>query len=327
MSDIARASQLLIPLEWQPEDSVCTKWRAAALGGHYELVLLDGEEGGWSVNFSWGRPLSFWFIQGEPDEWGPTGPKAFDDIEDAKSAAEADRVARVLGDLLPAARGVLAERGQAVSGIMEQLNIIGCNHANPCSCVVGQEAIAEIERLTAEKREAALDYLALDGQCAELMSENRRLTAENERLRAAIKPFADHAGTWTRVGFTAEYNLVEPWGEGPTCDDDEPDYMAPSFLTVGHLTAARLALAETGGAPVSDIADRIVVDDGQQSLDRRDQCAEAGAEIKRLTAENQRLRRTLSAIDPEIVKRARAYLGQSSTAQDEGDYGTPEGTR
>ena len=60
-------TQALKPREWLPEDSICTRWRAAALGGHYELVLLDREEGGWSVNFSWGRPLAFWFIQGEPD--------------------------------------------------------------------------------------------------------------------------------------------------------------------------------------------------------------------------------------------------------------------
>lgn len=87
----------LKPLEWVPAEEICTKWRAAALGGHYELVWFDGD--GWSVNFSWGRPLSFWFIQADPDEWGPTGPKKFTDIEDAKAAAEADRAARVASEL------------------------------------------------------------------------------------------------------------------------------------------------------------------------------------------------------------------------------------
>ena len=93
-------------LEWEDADEgMCTKWRAAALGGHYELVILDKEDGLFSVNFRWGNPLGFWFIQGEPDQFGPTGPKKFPSIEAAKAAAEADHAARILSqiDAVPAA--------------------------------------------------------------------------------------------------------------------------------------------------------------------------------------------------------------------------------
>lgn len=87
-------------LEWEDADEgMCTKWRAAALGGHYELVILDKEDGLFSVNFRWGNPLGFWFIQGEPDQFGPTGPKKFPSIEAAKAAAEADHAARVLSQI------------------------------------------------------------------------------------------------------------------------------------------------------------------------------------------------------------------------------------
>lgn len=87
-------------LEWEDADEgMCTKWRACALGGHYELVALDGDGGGLAVNFYWGRPLSFWFIQGEPDEWGPTGPKMFPTLDEAKAAAQRDYEVRILSAL------------------------------------------------------------------------------------------------------------------------------------------------------------------------------------------------------------------------------------
>lgn len=92
------------PLVWvDADEGMCTKWRAAALQGRYELVTFKGEEG-WAVNFCWGRPLSFWFIQGDPDEWGPTGPKMFPTLEAAKAAALADHEARISASLEPDAR-------------------------------------------------------------------------------------------------------------------------------------------------------------------------------------------------------------------------------
>jgi hypothetical protein len=88
-------------LHWEDADEgFCTKWKAAALGGHYELVWFEDKQG-FSVNFSWGRPLSFWFIQGEPDEHGPTGPKSFTTLDQAKAAAQADYEARILSALEP----------------------------------------------------------------------------------------------------------------------------------------------------------------------------------------------------------------------------------
>ena len=92
---------MLKPLHWEDADQgFCTKWKAAALGGHYELVWFEDKKG-FSVNFSWGRPLSFWFIQGEPDEYGPTGPKSFTTLDQAKAAAQADYEARILSALEP----------------------------------------------------------------------------------------------------------------------------------------------------------------------------------------------------------------------------------
>ena len=89
------------PLVWEDADEgMCTKWRAPALLGNYELVELD-KGGGLSVNFSWGRPLSFWFIQGEPNEYGPTGPKQFPTLEAAKAAAQSDYEARIISALAP----------------------------------------------------------------------------------------------------------------------------------------------------------------------------------------------------------------------------------
>lgn len=84
------------PLVWEDADEgMCTKFRAHALGGSYELVSFKGEEG-FAVNFSWGRPLSYWFIQGDPDQWGyPTGPKMFPTLESAVAAAQADYESRV----------------------------------------------------------------------------------------------------------------------------------------------------------------------------------------------------------------------------------------
>jgi hypothetical protein len=45
--------------------------------------------------------LSFWFIQGEPDEYGPTGPKSFTTLDQAKAAAQADYAGRILSALEP----------------------------------------------------------------------------------------------------------------------------------------------------------------------------------------------------------------------------------
>ena len=96
----AREAVRVKPLEWvDADEGMCTKWRAAALGGHYELVDFGKDDPGFAVNFHWGRPLSFWFIQGEPDERGPTGPKIFPTLEAAKAAAQADYEARILSAL------------------------------------------------------------------------------------------------------------------------------------------------------------------------------------------------------------------------------------
>ena len=117
---------MLKPLHWEDADEgFCTKWKAAALGGHYELVWFEDKQG-FSVNFSWGRPLSFWFIQGEPDEYGPTGPKSFTTLDQAKAAAQADYEARILSALEPTTPSpeaiVLAELVEGLRAAAEALD-------------------------------------------------------------------------------------------------------------------------------------------------------------------------------------------------------------
>lgn len=158
-----------------------------------------------------------------------------------------------------------------------------------------------------------------------LAAENKHLTAENRRLRGLVRGA-----------------FVEGWQAGFSAGASEDLLSENPDLDAWDDARTRLALAETERAPVRDIAERIVVDDGQQSLDRRDQCAEAGAEIKRLTAENERLSNALRRIKhincgpdqassawkcEEVAEIARLALAETAPAQRDGDYGTPEGTR
>jgi hypothetical protein len=63
---------------------------------------------------------------------------------------------------------------------------------------------------------------------------------EIERLRAALKPFADHAETWVRCGYGPEDCLVEDsWPGGPEMKDGEPECFDVHFITVGHLIDAQ----------------------------------------------------------------------------------------
>ena len=73
---------------------------------------------------------------------------------------------------------------------------------------------AEIERLTAEKRDLALEYLILEGQGGELMIENKRLTAENVRLRGLVR--GAFVEGW-QAGFSAGAS-EDPLSENPDLD-------------------------------------------------------------------------------------------------------------
>jgi hypothetical protein len=127
---------MLKPLHWEDADEgFCTKWKAAALGGHYELVWFEDKQG-FSVNFSWGRPLSFWFIQGEPDEYGPTGPKSFTTLDQAKAAAQADYEARILSALEPTTPSPEAIVRAALESAAEKADELGC-YCTGCGHICG----------------------------------------------------------------------------------------------------------------------------------------------------------------------------------------------
>ena len=150
---------MLKPLHWEDADEgFCTKWKAAALGGHYELVWFEDKQG-FSVNFSWGRPLSFWFIQGEPDEYGPTGPKSFTTLDQAKAAAHADYAARILSALEPTTSSpeaiVRAALERAVTCCENELRNTAMLLSNPPKSSAAWDAANSIRKLASDTAEVA----------------------------------------------------------------------------------------------------------------------------------------------------------------------------
>lgn len=100
---VALAEKMVVkvkPLVWEPcEDwKVCSKERAPAFGGEYQMVLLDPKDDPRpSLYFEIGLgAFMFRFEQGEPDHLGPTGPKKFPTFAAAKAAAQADYERRIL---------------------------------------------------------------------------------------------------------------------------------------------------------------------------------------------------------------------------------------
>lgn len=89
------------PLEWVPAPSICTREKAAALGGHYSAVEFDAgtENAHFAANIDLGG-LAFVFIL-EPDPLGGRRPKQFPTLDAAKAAAQADYEARILAALEP----------------------------------------------------------------------------------------------------------------------------------------------------------------------------------------------------------------------------------
>lgn len=87
------------PLEWVPAPNICTREKAAALGGHYSAVEFDAgtENSHFAANIDLGG-LAFVFIL-EPDPLGGRRPKQFPSLETAKAAAQADYEARILAAL------------------------------------------------------------------------------------------------------------------------------------------------------------------------------------------------------------------------------------
>jgi hypothetical protein len=87
------------PLVWEDVDAICTRQKAAALGGHYSVVEFDAgtDEAHYAANIDLGG-LAFVFIL-EPDPLGGRRPKRFPTLDAAKAAAQADYEARILAAL------------------------------------------------------------------------------------------------------------------------------------------------------------------------------------------------------------------------------------
>lgn len=100
------------PLVWEPVEAwmKCTKERAKAFGGEYQIVMLDPDdpEPLPSLYFEIGLgAFMFRFEQG-PDPMGFPGdtcPKKFPSVEAAKAAAQADYEARICSALVASPSG------------------------------------------------------------------------------------------------------------------------------------------------------------------------------------------------------------------------------
>lgn len=84
------------PLVWEDVEAICTRQKAAALGGHYSVVEFDaGTDGAhYSVNIDLGGFAVVFVL--EPDPLGGRRPRRFKTLDAAKGAAQADYEARVL---------------------------------------------------------------------------------------------------------------------------------------------------------------------------------------------------------------------------------------
>jgi len=126
LSRIVQAPVAVKPLEWEAVEGLpCTRERAQALGGEYEIVRLDGDDEPPSVCFRVGS-LSFVFIL-EADPLGLPGdrrPRQFASVDAAKAAAQADFDKRIRSALLPSSIPAPADGwGEALelSGISGEL--------------------------------------------------------------------------------------------------------------------------------------------------------------------------------------------------------------
>lgn len=142
---VALAEKMVVkvkPLVWEPcEDwKVCSKERAPAFGGEYQMVLLDPKDDPRpSLYFEIGLgAFMFRFEQGEPDHLGPTGPKKFPTFAAAKAAAQADYTARILSavdpDEITSLRAALAD-AQAVgfaAGVEAAAKRVGFTECPAC---------------------------------------------------------------------------------------------------------------------------------------------------------------------------------------------------
>lgn len=95
------------PLEWGPCEAwkQCSKERAPAFGGEYQIVMLDPNDDQLpSLYFEIGLGSFMFRFEQDQDPMGFPGetcPKKFPSVEAAKAAAQADYEARIMAALEP----------------------------------------------------------------------------------------------------------------------------------------------------------------------------------------------------------------------------------
>ncbi len=115
MTDELRKLVTVKPLEWGPVEAwkKCSKERAEAFGGEYQVVILDPPDGPPSLYFELGLgALQFRFeLEEDPDWPGSRRPKQFASIADVKAAAQADYEARIFAAMPPTPHPTPADGG------------------------------------------------------------------------------------------------------------------------------------------------------------------------------------------------------------------------
>jgi hypothetical protein len=89
------------PLEWEPVEAPCTRFKAPAMGGHMMVVELDPGTGIYSAGIDLDG-LCFRFVQAmtfDSDGYGHSAPAKYPTVELAKAAAQADYERRILSSL------------------------------------------------------------------------------------------------------------------------------------------------------------------------------------------------------------------------------------
>ena len=218
---VALAEKMVVkvkPLVWEPcEDwKVCSKERAPAFGGEYQMVLLDPKDDPRpSLYFEIGLgAFMFRFAQGEPDHLGPTGPKKFPTFAAAKAAAQADYTARILSavdpDEITSLRAALAD-AQAVGfaagveavakeierdddNIGRAMSMAICCSGHECGCMgasVRDYLVYNIRALTPPDATAAAARVLLPGMEQRHIDHMTSLGRDPEKYTSEYRMAAD----------------------------------------------------------------------------------------------------------------------------------------
>ena len=167
-------------LEWFDAPNICTREKAAALGGHYSVVEFDAgtDEAHFAVNIDLGG-LAFVFIL-EPDPLGGRRPKRYPTIEAARAAAQADYAARILAALEDTGEPALRARAEKA----EQDRVAEWNRRRDADAS-RDVARAVCETMRAERDDALTRLAAAEGRVAALTGALEACVASLERANTA----------------------------------------------------------------------------------------------------------------------------------------------